>query len=93
MQKVWPDCPLPDYFHFNQTVELISYNKPESLNKENNLFSDYDLPKQKQENEEPQLFLPHLKPAISMYVLYDDIKYLNNLQDVNAFLSPFLRTD
>ena len=32
LQKIWPDCPLPDTWHFNQTLELISYNKPEALN-------------------------------------------------------------
>lgn len=93
LQSVWPTCPLPETWYFNNTIEMISYHKLAALAQENNLFSDYDLPTQKKEEEAPQPFVAHLKPAISLYILYDDKNYASNLQDLGSFLRPHLVSD
>lgn len=54
-------------------------------------MSDYDLPKQKEEEEkQTKPALPHLKPAISLYVLYDEAVYTTNLANVEIQLRPYL---
>lgn len=74
-------------------MPLLAYYKENALAQESNLFSDYDLPSAKSEEATDLKYLPHLKPAVSLYLIYDDSAYMTRFEDANVYLRSYLGGD
>lgn len=74
-------------------MPLVAYYKENALAQENNLFSDYDLPSAKSTDEAEEIdvkYLPHLKPTVSLYILFDTNKYSLRLENANMYLKNYI---
>ena len=81
---------VPPIHRFNASLPLIDYHQKSKLQEKNNLFSEIDMPKEKQEEVEvDETYYPHIKREINFHMVCDTRVY-HNLEEILPHTRKYL---